>query len=64
LNRRGYRIQDSRFKAQKKLLQSKDSRLPEIILESKGDGFKKQVSRLRKNFFNPTSSDSRFMFQG
>jgi len=41
-------FQNSRFKAQKKLLQ------PNLF------GFKIQDSRLRKNFFNPTSLDSRF----
>ena len=44
-------IQDSRFKAQKSLLQSHLSR------------FEIQDSRLRKNFFNPTSLDSRFKAQ-
>jgi len=45
-------IQYSRFKAQKKLLQSNLF------------GFKIQDSKLRKNFFNPTSLDSRFKIQG
>ena len=44
-------IQDSRFKAQKNLLQ------PNLF------GFKIQDSRLRKNFFNPTSLDSRLKAQ-
>jgi hypothetical protein len=44
-------IQDSKFKAQKKLLQS-------------NPGFKIQDSRPRKNFFNPTSLDSRFKAEG
>ena len=46
----GSKIQGSRFKAQKKLLQS--------------NLFWIQDSRLRKNFFNPTSVDSRFNIQG
>jgi len=45
-------IQDPRFKAQKKLLQSNPF------------GFKIQDPRLRKNFFNPTSLESRFKIQG
>ena len=46
-------IQDSRFKAQKKKL-----------LQSHLLGLKIQDSRFRKNFFNPTSLDSRFKIQG
>jgi len=45
-------IQDSRFKAPNKLLQSNLF------------GFRIQDSRLRINFFNPTSWDSRFKIQG
>ena len=46
-------IQDSRFKIQGS----------EKLLQSNLFGFKIQDSRLRKNFFNPTSLDSRFKIQ-
>ena len=72
----GPKIQDSRFKIPKNLLESKGSRfkIPKRLLESKGVGFKiqdpkttswiqrgrSQDSRSQKNFLNPRGQDSRF----
>ena len=61
-------IQDSRFKAQKKLLQSNlfgfKIQGSEKNIQSHLRGFKIQDSRRRTNFFNPTFLDTRFKIQG
>jgi hypothetical protein len=56
----GFKIQNSKQNSGR----IQDSRFPKRILESKEVGFKIQNSMPRKNFFNPTSLDSRFKIQG